>query len=116
MVDADNAPGRGDEGGRITQIAEYAFDVEAIDTGVVAVRPQQDPHGGAVREQPPQQVSTEMSIRPGEQDQPSSPISVRLSSAAFNAGGGMDAGEHAHSDGKRAVPSMKIGPTGVSLF
>src|SRR5262249_54568051 len=87
MVDAGDTPGRGDERGRITQIAEYAFEVEAIHAGIVAVRPQQDPHGSPVREQTPQQVGAEMSIRPGEQDQPSSPISLRLPSVAFNAGG-----------------------------
>src|SRR5262249_12027047 len=109
MVDAGDARDRGNEGGRITQIAEYAFHVEAIDAGIVAVWPQQDPHGSAVREQPPQQVGAEMSIRPGEQDQSSSPISVRLPSAAFNAGGGTSANFAAKNFWESRFGSQSVG-------
>ena len=53
MIDVGDPPGRGDERSRIRQIAEYAFDSEAVDAGIVAVRTQQDPHGGTIGEQPP---------------------------------------------------------------
>src|SRR5262249_4942110 len=74
MVDAADAPGGGDERLSIAQVAKYRLDVKFIDAGIVAVPSEENAHGIALREEPPQKIGAEMAGGPGEEDHAQDPI------------------------------------------
>src|SRR5437870_4102186 len=54
VINGSCALGRSGERGWIAQVSEHPLNVQTIDGRVVAVRPQQNAYGGAVRKQAPQ--------------------------------------------------------------